>query len=268
MIKGKKDMKLDVLRKRNKNLSLILIIIIALLLICSDITNFSLIKGVTSIPKAFTWIIINFIPDAESISKVPSILSKLIETIFLAISSTTVGGIFALFLSLLGSKTTMINEKLSIVARIIASIFRNIPDAVWAMVFLFSFGQNVLTGYFALFFVSFGVLTRAFIETIDETSKESVEALKATGASYYQIIFQGVIPASIPQMISWILYMIETNIRSSTLIGILTGTGVGFVFDLYYKSMNYPAASLVLIGIVISVFFIEFTSNYVRRVIL
>ena len=261
-------MRLDVLRKRNKNLSLVLIVIIALLLICSGITNFSLIKGVTSMPKAFTWIIVNFIPNIESISKVPSILSKLIETIFLAIASTTVGGVCALFLSLLGSKTTMINEKLSIIARIVASIFRNIPDAVWAMVFLLSFGQNVLTGYFALFFVSFGVLTRAFIETIDETSKESVEALKATGASYYQIIFQGVIPASIPQMISWILYMIETNIRSSTLIGILTGTGVGFVFDLYYKSMNYPAASLVLIGIVISVFFIEFTSNYVRRVIL
>ena len=62
--------------------------------------------------------------------------------------------------------------------------------------------------------------------------------------------------------------MVETNIRSSTLIGILTGTGIGFVFDLYYKSMNYGVASLVVISIVIAVFIIEFISNYVRRVIL
>lgn len=261
-------MKLDVLRKRNKKLTLVLIAIIVLLIICSSITNFNVIKGVTSIPKAFGWIVVNFVSNVESISKLPSILSKLMETIFLSIAATTVGGVCALFLSLLGSKTTKINNTCSLIARLVASIFRNIPDAVWAMIFLLSFGQNVLTGYFALFFVSFGVLTRAFIETIDETSEESVEALRASGASYYQIIFQGVIPSSIPQMISWILYMIETNIRSSTLIGILTGTGVGFIFDLYYKNMNYAAASLVVLGIVISVFLIEFTSNYVRRVIL
>lgn len=261
-------MKLEVLRKRNKNLSLVLIAIIILFIVCSIITNFNVIEGVASVPKAFGWIISNFVPNVESFSKLPSILSKLMETIFLSISATTVGGICALFLSLCGSKTTKVNNALSIIARLVASIFRNIPDAVWAMIFLLSFGQNVLTGYFALFFVSFGILTRAFIETIDETSKESVEALKSTGASYYQIIFQGVIPASIPQMISWILYMIETNIRSSTLIGILTGTGVGFIFDLYYKSMNYAVASLVVIGIVIVVFLIEFASNYVRRMIL
>lgn len=136
------------------------------------------------------------------------------------------------------------------------------------MIFLLSFGQNVLTGYFALFFVSFGVLTRAFIETIDESSINSIEALEASGASYPQIVFQAVIPSSMTQMISWILYMVETNIRSSTLIGILTGTGIGFVFDLYYKSMNYGVASLVVISIVIAVFIIEFISNYVRRVIL
>ena len=62
--------------------------------------------------------------------------------------------------------------------------------------------------------------------------------------------------------------MIETNIRSSTLIGILTGTGIGFIFDLYYKSMKYNVASLVVLSIVAAVFVIEFISNTVRRVIL
>lgn len=163
---------------------------------------------------------------------------------------------------------TKINTIFSTISRLTASVSRNVPDAVWAMIFLLSFGQNILTGYFALFFVSFGILTRAFIETIDESSSDAIEALEASGASYSQIVFQAVIPSSMSQMISWILYMIETNIRSSTLIGILTGTGIGFIFDFYYKNMNYGVASLVVITIVIAVFFIELISNNVRRVIL
>lgn len=62
--------------------------------------------------------------------------------------------------------------------------------------------------------------------------------------------------------------MVETNIRSATLVGILTGTGIGFLFDLYYKSLNYNVASLVVITIVAAILIIEFISNYVRRVIL
>lgn len=136
------------------------------------------------------------------------------------------------------------------------------------MVLMISFSQSPLTGYLALFFGSLGFLTRAFMETIDEVGNNSIEALQATGASYFHIIFQAVLPASMPQMISWLLYMIETNIRDATLVGVLTGTGIGFSFDLYYKRFDYHAASLVVLLIVITVIVIELVSNNVRRVIL
>jgi phosphonate transport system permease protein len=161
-----------------------------------------------------------------------------------------------------------VNGLLSAISRGIATVSRNIPVAAWALILLFSFGQSSITGFFALFFASFGFLTRAFIETIDEVSNSSVEALRATGAQFFPIIFQSVIPSSLPQMISWVLFEIETNIRSATLVGILTGTGIGFSFDLYYKSSNYSAASLVVMTIVLTVFVIEYLSNLIRRVIL
>lgn len=261
-------MNLDVLKKRNKIVTLVLIIVIILWSLSAQFANFNAIKGVSSVPRAMVWLFTRFIPDGAAFSKLPDILAKLLETILLSIAATTIGAVFALFFGVMGSKVTKGTKILSVFSRFIASLFRNVPDAVWAMIFLLSFGQNILTGYFALLFVSFGVLTRAFIETIDETSDSAVEALEATGATYFQIVFQGVIPSSLPQMISWVLYMIETNIRSSTLIGILTGTGIGFVFDLYYKSLNYSVASLVVITIILAVFIIEFTSNFVRRVIL
>jgi phosphonate transport system permease protein len=136
------------------------------------------------------------------------------------------------------------------------------------MVLMLAFSQSPMTGYLALFCGSLGFLTRAFIETIDEVSSYAVEALVATGAGYWPVIFQAVVPSSIPLIISWLLYMVETNIRDATLVGMLTGTGIGFSFDLYYKSLNYHAASLVVILIVITVIAIEFMSNTIRRVIL
>jgi phosphonate transport system permease protein len=57
----------------------------------------------------------------------------------------------------------------------------------------------------------------------------------------------------------------EMNIRNATLVGILTGTGIGFTFNLYYKSMNYDDASLVVLTIVVAILLIEFISNTVRK---
>ncbi len=61
--------------------------------------------------------------------------------------------------------------------------------------------------------------------------------------------------------------MIETNIRSATLVGLLTGTGIGYLFDLYYKKLDYNMLGLITIMIIAVVFIIEFTSNKVRKVI-
>ncbi|WP_407311186.1 PhnE/PtxC family ABC transporter permease [Desulfosporosinus sp. SB140] len=254
-------------KRRNNNLAFFLVLIV-LTVVAMIITQYDAIKGFTSMAKALIWGGSNFYPDIKSLRILPDILPKLQETVLMSIAATTVASVFALFLSLVGSRTTRMNSIFSIISRGIASIFRNIPLVAWAMVLMMAFSQSSLTGYLALLFGSFGFLTRAFMETIDEVSSNSIEALQATGAGYFHIIFQAVLPASMPQMISWLLFMIETNIRDATLVGVLTGTGIGFSFDLYYKRFDYHAASLVVVFIVITVILIEVISNNIRRVIL
>lgn len=243
-------------------------IIIVLTYLSSDITNFNIIHGIATLPNAFTWIISNLFITQETLERLPKILGKLAETILMSIAATTTATAFSLFLGLMGSKTTGTNNVLGAFARFIASVARNIPVVAWALILLLSFGQNSVTGYLALFVGSLGFLTRAFIESIDEASQSAVEALRATGATYFQIVYKAVIPQCLPQMISWILFMIETNIRSATLVGILTGTGIGYSFDLYYKTLNYHAVALVTLSIVISVIVLELISNHIRKVIL
>jgi len=261
-------MPVDIFSIKKRKRIIISIIIVGITFGSILITDFNIVKGFSSIIRAIQWSLSNFYPDMKSLEKLPDILIKLKDTILMSIAATTISSIFALLFAILGSNTTKINIFFSIISRGIASINRNIPLVAWAMILLLSFGQSSLTGLLALFFATFGFLTRAFIETIDEVSSSSVEALKATGANYFQIISQAVIPSTLPQLISWILYMVETNIRDATLVGILTGTGIGFIFNLYYRTMNYHTASLVVIFIVLTVFVTEFISNYIRRVIL
>ena len=258
----------DIFVKR-RNDSLLFFGILAALTVCSIvITAFDVAAGFTSVGKAFVWGASNFYPDAHSLTKLPEIAWKLRDTILMAIAANTVAAIFALVLAVLGSRTTRISVVFSVFARGIASVFRNIPLVAWVMILMLAFSQSLLTGFLALFFGSLGFLTRAFMETIDEASVHAVEALQATGASYPAIIFQAVLPSSMPQMISWLLFMIDTNIRDATLVGLLTGTGIGFSFDLYYKSFHFHEASLVVIMIVITIMGIEIVSNTIRRIIL
>ena len=244
------------------------LIIIVLTYLSSDITKFNFIDGIATIPNAISWIFSNLIVTQESLERLPKILEKLAETILMSIAATTIAAVVSLFLGLLGSKTTKVNNFLSVFARFVASVSRNIPVVAWALVLLISFGQNSVTGFFALFVGTVGFLTRAFIESIDEASQSSVEALTATGATYFQIVSKAVIPQCLPQMISWVLFMIETNIRNATLVGILTGTGIGYTFDLYYKTLNYNAVALVTLCIVITVIIVDLISNHIRKVIL
>jgi phosphonate transport system permease protein len=232
------------------------------------ITKYDVVAGFTSIGKAFVWGASNFYPNAHAMTKLPEIAQKLWDTILMSVAATTSAAVFAMMLAMVGSRTTRINKVFSVIARGLASVFRNIPLVAWAMILMLAFSQSLLTGYLALFFGSLGFLTRAFIETIDEASIHAVEALQATGASYSSIILQAVLPSSLPQMVSWLLFMIDTNIRDATLVGLLTGTGVGFSFDVYYKSFHFHEASLVVIMIVIAIITIEMISNYIRRIIL
>lgn len=253
-------------RKRITSVA-ILLGLLAIYFIAAGITEYHFIEGVEAFPKAILWIVEKLVPDAKAIERLPKILSKLLETTLLSIAVTVMASILAFISSIGGSRAIGSHKTMSQLIRMVAAFFRNVPDVVWAMIFMFSFGQNILTGFCALFFATYGLLTRSFIETIDEVSSSSVEALKASGASLGHIVFQGIIPSAIPGLITWILYMIETNIRSSTLIGMLTATGIGYLFDMYYKRLEFGSASVVVLSIVILVIVIENISTQLRKVV-
>jgi len=258
----------DFFIRRRRRTFLLVSALTALVLASIAITQYDVGRGFSSFLKALLWGLSNFYPDAGSLRRLPDILQKLRDTVLISIASTFMAALFAMVLALAGSRTTRIHAAFTVIARGVGSLFRNMPLVAWAMVLMLAFSQTALTGFLALFLGSIGFLTRAFMETIDEVGENVVDALKATGAASAHIVFQAVLPSSMPQVVSWLLFMIETNIREATLVGFLTGTGIGFLFDVYYKSFNYHAASLIVIVTVVTVLLLETVSNRVRRVIM
>lgn len=263
-----KNAQKDIFVQRKKMMVLLFIFILLLYTLSAAGINFDLFTSLPSIPTGFSWLFTNFIPTETSLAYLPMILSKLLQTALMSITATTTAAIFALFMAIFGSRETGIHPVVKGLAHILASFFRNMPIVVWAMILLISFKQSEFTGYLAIFFATFGYLTRSFMETIDEVAGSTIEALTATGASYFQIVFQGVLPMVGSQLISWVLFLIENNIRDATLVGILTGTGIGFLFDLYYKKFEYDITGMIILSIIIVVIGLELFSNRIRRAII
>ena len=257
--------KKDIFKQRFYSKIIFISAIILIYTISSIIAGFQNGMAFSSIPAGIFWLLQKFIPTQNALQYFPEIMDSVIKTVLLAITSTTISATFALFLAIIGSNSTGINIFTKIITKIIASFFRNIPIVAWALILVFSFKQSQFTGFLALFLITFGYLTRAFSETIDEVASDVIEALKSVGASYFQIIFCGVIPSVSSQLLSWLLFFIETGVRESTLVGILTGTGIRFTFNLYYKSFRYDAAGLVILTVTVIVIGIEILSNKLRK---
>lgn len=231
-------------------------------------SSFDPVETLLDLPGSFAWLAQNFMPTESSLEKLPKILTALWKTFLGAAAAALVSAMLAYLLALVGSRSVGFGGAVQLAIRAVATVTRNVPNVAWAFILIFSFRQSEFTGFLVLFMKSFGFLLRSFLENIDEVPEGAIEALRAVGATRLQIVVHAVIPLTITQVISWLLYMVETNTRDATLVGMLTGTGIGFVFELYYRTFRYDTAGLAIVCIAGMVILCEVASNFVRRRVL
>jgi phosphonate transport system permease protein len=87
-------------------------------------------------------------------------------------------------------------------------------------------------------FHSFGYLLKAYSEAFEEIDVEIIEALKASGASWLQIVLRAVIPSSMGPLISWTFMRFEINFTNAVAMGAAAGAG-GIGYDLFMASGFY-----------------------------
>ncbi len=194
-----------------------------------------------------------------------AVVSAIAVTLSLAVVSTFIAMTLSFFTAVYASTRTAPKPRIAKYVRAIVTVMRNIPALIWAYILFSALGIGTGVALVALIISSFAFLTRAFVEVIDELPESALEPLSACGCTFWQKVFHCVLPNCIPDFLEWLLYCVELNIRSSTIVGMVGGGGIGLVLFTFIKSFNYHAAAGIILIIAFMVIAVEWIMNCIRR---
>ena len=194
------------------------------------------------------------------------VFNSLLITIALAILTTLIGSFIALFLSFFAAKN-LSNERTSKIIKIIVSFIRAIPTILWVLVFSVVANIGVESAIIGMSFHSIAYLIKAYSESVEEIDTGTIDALKATGASWWQIIFQAVLPSTITSILSWTFVRFEINFTNAVAVGAASGAG-GIGYDMFMSGTMY--FDIREIGVFVYLIFIvalilEFISYFLKN---
>lgn len=153
-------------------------------------------------------------------------------------------------------------------ARGLLSLFRSIPEFVWALMFVRAVGLGPFPGVLAIGVSYGGMLGKVYSEILESVSPPSLEALQATGASKLKIVLYGLLPQAFPNLLSYTLYRWECAIRASTILGFVGAGGIGQQIEISMRMFNFHEV-LTLVGILaLLVMGVDALSARLRRAIL
>jgi phosphonate transport system permease protein len=157
----------------------------------------------------------------------PQYFPALIETLNIALVSTLVGGLLAVFLSLGATRNLDVPERLVPVIRRTMDVMRAFPELIIALFLIFVLGANAVPAMIAVAFHTAGALGKLFSEVNENIDIKQTEGLKAAGGSWLQRIRFGVLPQVLPNYTSYLLLRLEINVRASAILGFVGAGGIG-----------------------------------------
>ncbi len=110
------------------------------------------------------------------------------------------------------------------------------------------------------------MLRKLLSESVENIDKGVVEAVRATGAGHVQIVSFAVLSQILPDLISFTLYRLETNIRAAAVLGLIGAGGIGFLMNTSFRTFQFQEAAIVSVLIVL-VMLVDYASYRLRRLI-
>ena len=149
--------------------------------------------------------------------------------------------------------------------RTILNIIRSIEPLVWAVIAIITVGLGPFAGILALTIHSVAALGKLYSDAIESIDNGPMEAIKATGANWLQIVRYAVVPQIIPPFVSFTIYRWDINVRMSTVIGMVGGGGIGFLLIQWIRLLDYKAAGIAIWFIAITVAILDYASAEIRN---
>lgn len=190
----------------------------------------------------------------------------LVETILMAFLGTFGAAMIALPLGFLAAKNFSPLGGLRFAARRLFDFLRGVDGLIWTIVLSRAFGPGPLTGSLAILLTDTGTFGKIFSEALENVDDKQIECIASTGAAPVQRYRFGVIPQITPVLLSQVLYYLESNTRSATIIGAITGGGIGLLLtQAIITQKDWEEVSYYIVLIILMVVAMDSFSGWLRR---
>ena len=196
------------------------------------------------------------------------LFSDMIDTIAIGFAATGIALLFAIPFSFLAASNTAPGRFIYLISRLFMLLVRCVPELVVAVIFVAAIGPGPKTGTLALAIGMFGFITKLFADSIEEARQGIRDGVNSTGANRLQESVTGVLPQVAPSMVSHSLYLLDVAIRSSTILGIVGGGGIGFLLMSAAKRLYFETLGGIIFCIFVVVFLVEIIATWIRRKII
>jgi len=171
------------------------------------------------------------------------------ESLEIAVLASALGVALSLPIGFLAARNLM-PAWISWPARFVIVASRSFHPVIVAILFVKAVGFGALAGILALTVASIGFVGKLFVEAIEEISLKQVEAIRATGAPFGSIIAFGVLPQVFARFIGFCTYQLDSNLRNSTMVGIVGAGGIGGTLFAAFQRFDYDYVCAILISII------------------
>jgi phosphonate transport system permease protein len=195
------------------------------------------------------------------------LVKGLLESLEIAVLASTLGIALALPIGLAAARNLM-PAWVSWPARAIIVLARSFHPVIVAILFVKAVGFGALAGILALTVASVGFIGKLFTEAIEEISLKQVEAVRATGAPFASMLAYGVLPQVFSRFIGFATYQLDSNLRNSTMVGIVGAGGIGGTLFAAFQRFDYDFVCAILISIIALIMLGEVLATGVRAIFL
>jgi phosphonate transport system permease protein len=193
-----------------------------------------------------------------------NLISGTLQSVSVAVVATVVGLLFALPIGLAASRNVAGRWTYRI-ARGFLVIVRAVPELILAIVFVVAVGLGLMAGTFALIVGTVGFLSKLVADGIEEVSPLPREAVLSAGAAKLQETVTSVVLPAAPALVGDSMYMLDVNFRSSTVLGLVGGGGIGFILFQSTQVLAYRTTGAIIISTFVIVLLIEILTNWLRK---
>lgn len=192
------------------------------------------------------------------------VLIKMWETIEMAIWGTVFSVLLAIPLSICGTTSYTPHRILYSVSRSICSFNRAMPELILALFFVLMYGFGPVAGIMALALHTSGFLGKFFADEIENADPGPQRALRGTGANRLKVLRFAVFPQVLPQYYAYVQYILERNIRTATILGIVGAGGIGTELKGRWDLFDYDHVATILLVIFLTVVLLEAATQRLR----